>query len=199
MTPLRIALLLSLVLPMAGQAQQRRGTMYDELPPELTPKDIIRLDPAQIAFDRQKELALSADQSRQLDSMARAYDRRVKSFGKALDTLQNALNKAHKRIVQQAVDRMRAGPRRRPDSPRDSIERARSDSVDQAENDRDRVKASAARNALSELLLTIKEEYDAETVATNAVLTEAQRSKIEPIFGSALEEFMARLHWAIAR
>jgi hypothetical protein len=199
MTPLRIALLFSVVLPMAGQAQQRRVTVYDELPPELTPKEIIRLDPAQIAFDRQKDLALTADQSRQLDSMAKAYDGRVKSFGKALDTLQNVLNKAHKKVVKQTVDRMRAGPRRRPDSPQDSIERARSDSVEQAETDRDRVKASAARNALNELLLTIKDQYDAEAVATNALLTEAQRSKIEPIFAGALYELTGRMHAAKAR
>jgi hypothetical protein len=199
MTSRRALLVLALMLPAALHAQRRRVTVRDELPPDLTTKDIERLSPARIALEREKELLLATDQKTRLDSLGKSYSARLKDFSRPLDTLQTILDKYHKEVVRREVDRFTSGPRRDPTTDAEREQRAREDSVDRAKADRSREAALSARNELDRILLIIRDDYDAQTAATNSVLDDAQRAKLGPIITAASDELTSRLHWARAR
>jgi hypothetical protein len=199
MTFHRLLITIALSLPLAAEAQQRRVSVRDDLPPDLEVKDIQRLSPSRISLERQKELALTAEQTRRLDSTSNAYAIHLRDFAKPLDTLQNLLDRYHKRVVKEMVDRMSSGPRRDPTTEQQRVERARDDSVEQSKADREREIANVARNELNGVLLIIRDDYDAQVAATNAVLTDDQRAKIAPILSGASDELTSRLHWARTR
>lgn len=205
MTLFRLGLIVALVLPGILPAQRRgppRGNVRGDAqyaPPELTTKDLQNLNPAKIALEQRKDLGLSTDQLSRFDSLGKAFDLEAKNFGKAVDTLQDVMRKAIRHLTSDARSRAMRAPRDRPKSPKDSIERARSDSVDLAKIDREQERYMAARNALASTLLIIRETYDARIATINSVLTDEQRQKIAPWFEGASEELTTRLHWANAR
>lgn len=203
----RLSLIVALVLPATLQAQggrdpsrgNVRGNTRRDAPPELRTKDLEALNPARIAFERQKDLELTASQFSRLDTIAGAYDLEAKDFGKAIDTLQNVMQKAARSLMTNPKGNGPRVPRNPPTSTKDSISRARDDSTDQAKADRDQERYMAARNALTSTLLGIRESYDARLSAIDALLTDDQRRKIGPWFESASGELTNRLHWANAR
>jgi hypothetical protein len=199
MTFSRTFLIAALTVPLAAGAQQMRVSVRDDLPPDLELKDIERLSPSRISLERQKELAVTAEQTRRLDSASKAYALHLKDFARSLDTLQNLLDRYHKRVVKQMVDRMTSRPRRDPTTDQERVERARDDSVEQSRADREREIATVARNELNRVLLIIRDDYDAQVAATNAVLNDDQRATIAPIFNAASDELASRLHWARMR
>src|SRR3954471_24715929 len=166
MTFSRALLAAILLLPSAAEAQRRVVSVRDELPPDLAVKDIDRLSPSRIAIERGKDLAITADQMRRLDSASKAYSLHLRDFARPLDTLQAILDRYHKWVVKKAVDRMNAN-RRDPATDEERADRAREDSVAQAEADRRGEVATAARNELNNVLLTIRSDYDAQIAAAN--------------------------------
>ena len=203
----RFTLILSLALPALVLAQRGRdpsrgggrgGTRRDPPPPTLRTKDLENLNPARIAIDRQKDLALTADETARLDSAAKAYDLQAKDFGKGIDTLQNIMGNAVRNLMGNPKGLAPHVSRDPPKSPKDSIGRARNDSTDQAKADRDQERYQAAHDALSSTLLRIRAAYDDKLSTVNALLTEDQRRKIGPWFESASDELTARLHAANA-
>jgi len=197
MTSARALLVAALLFPFAAQAQ-RRVSVRDDLPPDLTIKDIDRLSPARIAVERASELAITASQRQRLDSASNAYSAHLEDFARPLDTLQNILDKYHKWVVKTMVERM-SSQRRAPTDDKERLERARDDSIAQARADQELERATPARNELNRILLVIRAEYDAQVEATNAVLDDAQRAKLEPILDGAADELTTRLHWARTR
>src|SRR2546430_9497996 len=160
----RLLLLTGVLVPAALNAQRSgmgRGGGRRQQPPDLRTKDLEQLNPAKIALDRRKDLELTADQVRRLDSLSRVYEAEAKNFGKALDTLQG--------IMQSATRSLRNNPqvngantmRDRPKSAKDSVERARRDGIDQSKADKDQERYTTAKNALGSTLLRIREAYDA--------------------------------------
>lgn len=202
----RFTLILSLALPALSLAQRGRdpsrgggrGGSRRDPPPELRTKDLENLNPARIAIDRQKDLALTADETARLDSAARVYDLEAKEFGRGVDTLQNIMVNAVRNLMGNPRGLAPHVSRDPPKSPKDSIERARNDSTDQAKADRDQERYMAAHNALSSTLLRIRAAYDDKLSTVNALLTEDQRRTIGPWFESASDELTARLHAANA-
>ncbi len=202
----RFSLIIALAFPATLAAQRGgypsrgnvRGNSRREPPPELRTKDLENLNPAKIAIERQNDLGLSADAVGRLDSAAKAYDLEAKEFGRSVDTLQNIMERA----VRSLLDNPRGlGPhisRDPPKSPKDSVERARKDSADQAKADRDQERYMAAKNALTSTLLRIRAAYDDRLNTVSALLSEDQRRKIGPWFESASDELTARLHAANA-
>jgi hypothetical protein len=203
----RFTLILSLALPALVLAQRGRGGQSrgngrggtrPEPRPELRTKDLENLNPARIAIDRQKDLALTTDETARLDSAAKAYDLQAKDFGKGIDTLQNIMVNAVRSLMGNPKGLAPHVSRDPPKSPKDSIGRARNDSTDQAKADRDQERYMAAHDALSSTLLRIRAAYDDKLSTVNALLTEDQRRKIGPWFESASDELTARLHAANA-
>jgi len=213
MRPVQFTLIVMLALPATVHAQrggdgQRGGQppggsggvmTRQAATPELSAKDLVSLNPARIPVDRQKDLALSVDQAVRLDSIARAYDLDARDFAKAIDSLQNIMSKARRNIMNNARSAAAARTRDRPTSARDSIERARSDSIDQMNDDKEQERYRGGRNGLASTLLTIREAYDTRLGAINAFLNDEQRRKIGPWFESASDELTTRLHWANVR
>ena len=202
----RFSLVLALLLPLALQAQRRRdpargssgGNVRRFQPVELRTKDLESLNPAKIALERRKDLELTTDQAKRLDSAAEAYEGEAKEFGRGVDTLQNIMRDAERSLGNNPVVNGTNVRRNRPESAKDSVSRARNDSIDQAKADRDQERHRAARNALTTSLLKIREAYDARLSSISALLTEDQRRKIGPWFDAASEELTARLHEANA-
>jgi hypothetical protein len=202
----RLSLILALTLPAALAAQRSRdpsrgnvrGTPRREPPPQLRTKDLENLNPARIAIERQKDLALTADETARLDSAAKAYDLEAKDFGKGIDTLQSIMGNAVRNLMGNPRGLAPHVSRDPPKSPKDSIGRARNDSTDQAKADRDQERYMAAHDALSSTLLRIRAAYDDKLNTVNALLSEDQRGKIAPWFASASDELTARLHAANA-
>ena len=164
----------------------------------LKAKDLEYLGPAHIALDRKADLGLTATQTVQLDSAAKAYVLEAKDFGRAIDTLQNVMLDASRNLMGNPVANGMNLRRNRPETPKDSISQARKDSIDQLKADKDQERYMAAKNALTSTLLKIREWYDAKVVGINALLTEPQRTKIDPMFDSASTELTDRLHWTNA-
>ena len=204
----RPALLLVLALPGLADAQRSRDSdrgnrrpvvIREDAPPEFRTKDLENLNPARMALDDKKTLNLSADQIRQLDSIARAFNLSAKAFGTAVESFQNVLNRTRRNAQNEARDRAMRRPRERPASPKDSSDRARNDSIDVAKSDKEWERAMGARNGLNATLLAIRVEYDAYIAATNTVLNDEQRAKVGPSVESASNELTMRLHWAALR
>jgi hypothetical protein len=146
-----------------------------------------------------KTLSLSAQQTRALDSLAKAYEDRAKSLGKGLDTLDGIIDRARRDLASDQ-DRAYAKQRRdRPETKRDSLAQARDDSVDLAHADEHRKRGMDARNAVGEALLQARADFDAAVTAVNAVLANDQRSKIAPEFARASDELTQRLRWEDSR
>lgn len=204
---LRSVAVLALLLPSITNAQgrnpqgrpgeTRRMTIHEDVPPELHAKDLESLDPARIALDQRKALALTAAQTDRLDSIRRAYDQHAADLGKALDTLQDILNRSRHSAQQEIANRMMGSSRS--SSERDSADRARADSIDRVKSDRERERTMAARNELGRILLGIRDGYDGYVTATNAALTDDQRARLRPFFDGASNELTTRLHWANTR
>jgi hypothetical protein len=197
----RFCLVLALALPATSHAQRRdpgrgmaRGGARRATPPELRTKDLETMSPARIALERRKDLDLTSDQATRLDSASRAYDLEAKDFGTAIDTLQGIMQKAERNLSGNPTVNGANVSRERPKSAKDSLARARNDSLDQAKADKDQERRMAAKNALASTLLKIREWYDVKLGATNGFLTEDQRHKIGPWFENASEELTARLH-----
>lgn len=202
----RVSLILALTLPATLAAQRgdypsrsnARGGNRREPPPELRTKDLEQLNPARIAVERQKDLALTPDELARLDSAARVYDLEAKDFGKGLDTLQGVMGGAVRNLMGNPKGLGRHAPENPPSSVKDSIARARRDSIDQAKADQEMERYNGAKNALTSTLLRIRAAYDDELTAVNALLTDGQRQKLGPWFEGASEELTARLHAANA-
>lgn len=201
----RISLIVALALPVTLAAQRggypsrgTRGSSRREPPPELRTKDLEQLNPARIAIERQKDLALTAEELARLDSAAKAYDLEAKDFGRAADTLQSIMEGAVRNLMGNPRGLAPHVPENPPKSPRDSVERARRDSIDQLKADKDQERYMAAKNALTSTLLRIRAAYDDKLTTVNALLTEDQRSKIGSWFEGASDELTARLHAANA-
>ena len=201
----RTGLIIALALPVTLAAQRGgypsrgvRGSTRREPPPELRTKDLEQLNPARIAIERQKDLALTAVELARLDSAAKAYDLEARDFGKGVDTLQNIMDGAVRNLMGNPRGLAPHIPQNPPSSPKDSIERARRDSIDQLKADKDLERYMAAKNALTSTLLRIRAAYDDKLTTVNGLLTDDQRGKIGPWFEAASEELTARLHAANA-
>ena len=195
-------LTIALALPATVTAQRGgypsrgnvRGSNRREPPPGLRTKDLENLSPARIAIEREKDLGLSAEVAARLDSAARVYDLEARDFGRAVDTLQNIMEKAVRSLMDNPRGLGQRVSRDPPKSFKDSVERARNDSIDQAKADTDQERYMAAKDALGSTLLRIRTAYDDRLNTVNALLNEDQRRKIGPWFESASDELTARLH-----
>lgn len=170
-----------------------------ERPPELRAKEISRLSPARVALDRAREINLTPDQFRKLDSLARAYDLRAKDFSRGLDTLDGIIDRSTRDLSRDRQKAAYNANRRPPENKREKDERARSDSADQAEVDLHLKRRTDARNAMGETLLATQQAFDAALTAVNGILNEEQRTKLAPIFTGLTNEFTQRLHWQNSR
>jgi len=202
---MRLALLFLATVAASSGAQgggQRRaifGGSGDERPPALRAGEIVRLSPARVTLERAREISLTPDQFRRIDSLGRAYELSAKEFGRALDTLDGVIDRSRRDVLRDRMNAAEKRNRRRPENVRDSIDQARSDSIDQHKFDEHFASGTAAQNARSTVVLSTREAFDAALAAVNAILTEEQRTKISPILTGLSSEFTDRLHWQNVR
>jgi hypothetical protein len=198
---MRLSFLL-LALTAAASAAQGGGQPMrplfggrDERPPELRAKEIMRLSPARVALERARDISLTPDQFRRLDSLERGYEVRARDFGRALDTLDGVIDGSRRDLARDRLNAAGKRSRNRPENARDSIKQARADSIDQHKMDEHFARGTAGQNGREQVLLSTQQTFDASLAAVNAILTEDQRTKISTILNGLSAEFVQRLHW----
>ena len=182
-----------------GGGGRSRVQVREVLPPELKTKDLFQLGPSRRLMEHSKELGLTPDQTKLLDSIGKAYESTMRSYGTSLDTLGGQIDHGRRDAMDAALEERERQYRDRPSSAKDSAERAKSDSIKTAKADVKRENLMKARAAFGAVLLEIRSAYDANLTSAQNVLTAAQRAKGDELLQAASEELTQRLHWANAR
>jgi hypothetical protein len=153
--------------------------------------DIERLNPARVLLDLRKQLRLSRPQVDSLDKIRQAFDR----DGKALaDTV-----KRSQRAITTAPPLLRRPPEGRPETRKDSLERAKLDSTNRVKRDRYFDQVTTGRRDLAEALLSLKALFDSTADRTTAILTPDQETGGTLALERASEAFTRRLRLANVR
>lgn len=153
--------------------------------------DIERLNPARVLLDVREQLRLSRPQVDSLERIRQAFDR----DGKALaDTV-----KRNQRAITTAPPLLRRPPEGRPETRKDSVERAKLDSTNRVKRDRYFEQVTTGRRDLAEALLSLKALFDSAADRTTAILTPEQETAGRLALERASEEFTRRLRLANVR
>jgi hypothetical protein len=204
----RFAVLAMVVVPvvLAGQGGRGerpaggrgRGAPQQQGPPQLKAGDFDQLSPAKVAVDHRLTLALDDAKAHRLDSIAIAFSAETKNFARALDTLQNAM-RVPRDLGEYEARVSRTDTRDKPKTKKDTLDRARNDSLDRVKFDAMGERILAARRGMTAELLTIRGTYDTYLASTTAVLDDEQRTKLGPWLQAASEELTKRLRWVNQR
>lgn len=170
-----------------GNSPQQQG------PAQLRAADFDQLNPAKVAIDRRQALALDDAKAHRLDSISVAYTAESKNFARSLDTLQKAM-RVPRDLAEYEARVGRTDTRDKPKTKKDSLNRARDDSLDRAKFDEKTERILAARRGFSSELLRIRAVYNTYLASTTAELDDEQRAKLGPWLQAASEELTKRLH-----
>ncbi len=176
------SVLLAVVLAAPALAQQ--GV-------PITGKDIERLDPAQVILDRAEALKLQKTQIVALDSLRKVFDDSAK---KVADEVRK-----HQRAITTPPPLLRRPPEGKPETRKDSLERAKLDSTNRVKRDRYFETVTTGRRDLAAALLTLKELFDATLASTISALDGTQHTSAALSLERASEEFTRRLRLANVR
>jgi len=176
--------------PSIAQAQRRAF----QAPPEGVPishKDVERLSPAGIILGRKDQLKLEKPQIAKLDSLRRAFD----------DSARRLADKVHdsQRQVTTPPPMLKRPPEGKPETHKDSLNRAKLDSANRRMRDEYFETVTSGRRDLAADLLALKDLFDASLAATIQALDGTQHTTAALTLEQASEEFTRRLRLANVR
>jgi hypothetical protein len=150
-----------------------------------------RLSPARVILDRAKELKLEAARMAALDSLRRAFDDSAKHLANDV--------KKYQRAITTPPPLLKRPPEGKPETRKDSLERAKLDSTNRLKSDAYFETVTAGRRDLAATLLALKELFDASLAATIAALDGAQHTAAALTLERTSDEFTRRLRLANIR
>jgi hypothetical protein len=174
-------------LPAAGQG--RLGQSQQGIP--IGGGDIEHLNPSAVLLEHKKDLRLDGRQISSLDSLRKIFDR----DGKALaDTIRRS-----QRAITAPPPMTRRPPEGKPETKKDSLERAKLDSTNRVKNDRYFEEVTTGRRDLAAALLTLKDLFDSNVTAASGLLTADQRTAGVMALETAAQAFVRKLRLANVR
>jgi hypothetical protein len=173
-----------LALAVAAPASAQQGA-------PITAKDIERLDPARIILARRDALKLQKEQIAVLDSMRKAFDDSAKKVAEDV--------RRHQRAITTPPPLLRRPPDGRPETRKDSLDRAKLDSTNRVKRDRYFETVTTGRRDLATGLLALKELFDSTLASTIKALDGSQHTSAALSLERASEEFTRRLRLANVR
>ena len=153
--------------------------------------DIERLNPSRVILDRRVELKLDKTQIAVLDSMRKAFDNTAKRMADEV--------RKHQRAITSPPPLLREPPDARPETRKDSLERAKLDSTNRMKRDRYFETVTAGRRDLAAALLALKELFDTNVATATALLHDNQGVTAALALEGASAEFTRRLRLANVR
>jgi hypothetical protein len=153
--------------------------------------DIERLNPSRVVLDRRVELKLDKTQIAVLDSMRKIFDDSAKKM--AADV------RKHQRAITSPPPLLREPPDARPETRKDSLERAKLDSTNRLKRDRYFETVTAGRRDLAASLLALKDLFDNSVTSATALLNNDQGMTATLALEGASSEFTRRLRLANVR
>ena len=182
-------LIVALATPAASHAQRRFQQVPEGIP--ITHKDLERLGPAGVIIARREQLRLGKSQIVTIDSLRRAFEDTAKRVADNIRTYQRAITTA--------PPLLKRPPEGKPETRKDSLERAKLDSTNRRKSDQYFATVTAGRRDLAAALLVLKELYDANLAATIQALDGTQHTTAALTLEQTSEEFTRRLRLANVR
>jgi hypothetical protein len=173
----------------AAELSAQRGLVQEGIP--LRKGDIERLNPASVILSRRRDLRIEKPQVARLDSLRKVFDDSAKAMAEDV--------KKYQRAITTAPPLLRRPSDARPETRKDSLERARLDSTNREKRDRYFGTVTAGRRDLATTLLALKELFDTTLAATIAALNGSQHTAAALSLEQASEEFTRRLRLANIR
>jgi hypothetical protein len=190
-----LILIIGLTAPLGGQPRGGRGRVSPVAAPQegvpVSRKDLERLDPARLVFDRRDALKLDKRQLAKLDSLRKAFDGRA---GRLADSV-----KQEQRAITTPPPLIKRPPEGKPETHKDSVSRAKLESENRVKRDKYFETVTAGRRDLAATLLAIKALFDANLAATIQVLDGSQHTTMALELEQASEELTRRLRLANIR
>jgi hypothetical protein len=178
----------ALVVPSVSEAQ-RRFQVPEGVP--ISHKDVERLSPAGVVLSRREPLKLEKPQIAKLDSLRRAFEDTAKRVADNVKQYQRAINTA--------PPLLKRPPEGKPETRKDSLERAKLDSTNRLKRDKYFETVTTGRRDLAGALLALKDLFDASLAATIQALDGAQHTTAALTLEQTSEEFTRRLRLANVR
>jgi hypothetical protein len=169
-------------LPLSLSAQQ--GT-------PIGSGDIERLNPAQVVIDLKKSLSLDKPQLDSLEQLRQSFDRDARALA---DTVRR-----NQRAITTAPPMLRRPPAGKPETRKDSLERAKLDSTNRIKRDRYFSEVTTGRRDLAAALLALKDLFDTTSTRVTALLNPGQQTGAALALDRASEQFTRRLRLANIR
>jgi hypothetical protein len=188
---MRFVLLLLIVaigLPSTAESQ-RRMQVQEGIP--ISHKDVERMSPAGVVLARREPLKLDNSQVLKLDSLRRVFEDSAK---RVADNI-----KDYQRAITTAPPMLKRAPEGKPETRKDSLDRAKLDSTNRRKSDAYFATVTTGRRDLAAALLTLKELYDSSLAATIQALDGTQHTTAALMLEQTSEEFTRRLRLANIR
>jgi hypothetical protein len=179
----------ALLAPSVSEGQRRFQQVPEGIP--ITHKDVERLSPAGVVLSRREPLKLEKPQIAKLDSLRRAFEDTAKRVADNVKKYQRAINTA--------PPLLKRPPEGKPETRKDSLERAKLDSTNRLKRDKYFETVTTGRRDLAEALLALKELFDASLASTIQALNGAQHTTAALTLEQTSEEFTRRLRLANVR
>lgn len=153
--------------------------------------DIERLNPARVVLDRRNELKLDKAQVAVLDSMRKAFEDSAKTLAED--------SRRHQRAITTPPPMLKRPPEGKPETRKDSLERAKLDSTNRLKRDEYFATVTGGRRDLAANLLALKDLFDNSLAATIAALNGNQHTAAALTLERTSQEFTRRLRLANVR
>lgn len=187
---MRFAAAIFIVSVASSASAQSRAFFQPEGVP-ISHKDVDRLSPASVILDRKEQLKLDKAQIATIDSMRRAF---VDSASRLADEVRKS-----QRAISTAPPLLRRPPEGKPETRKDSLERAKLDSTNRRKRDAYFETVTTGRRDLAATLLALKDLFDANLAATIQALDGTQHTTAALTLEQTSQEFTRRLRLANIR
>lgn len=157
----------------------------------LSGGDIERLSPAKVVSQHRKALKLEKRQLEVLDTLRKSFDRDAMRLADSV--------RKYQRAITTAPPLLRKAPDGRPETRKDSLERAKLDSTNRVKRDKYFERVTGGRRDLAAVLLALKELFDTSVTRVSAALNPDQQNGAALALEAASEEFTRRLRLANIR
>lgn len=182
-------LIAALALPSTAHSQRRMQQVPEGIP--ISHKDVERMSPAGVVLGRREQLKLEKTQILKLDSLRRAFEDTAKRVADSV--------KEYQRQITTAPPMLKRPPEGKPETRKDSLERAKLDSTNRRKSDAYFATVTTGRRDLAAALLALKDLYDASLAATIQALDGTQHTTAALTLEQTSEEFTRRLRLANVR
>jgi hypothetical protein len=185
----RLVLIIALGLPSAAFSQRRLQQVPEGIP--ISHKDVERFSPAGVVLGRREQLKLQKQQIVTLDSLRKAFE----------DTAKHVADNAreYQRAINTAPPLLRRPPEGKPETRKDSLDRAKLDSTNRVKRDKYFETVTTGRRDLAAALLVLKDLFDSSLAATIQALDGTQHTTAALTLEQVSEEFTRRLRLANVR